>query len=318
MKKNKDYIKFLTYCAIEDEENLIRTTTKISNSNNWKLKLLSDERKEVSQAKIVNFALEQFFNNYFDDDELRYISEMKNAIDNYQDYDVNALISQLINIGRAFKGNEVKDIAKKNLELTLELASEILKYECESGDLLIAKDYFVNNLARFTTEKEKSIKELFEKNLTTQAIYELTEYILKDIANINQTKYEFALRNIEVAYRDFFKVKNNNEVNGITQNYIYLIRQNIPTVFKENIELKENLDILQKSFKQVLCNVEKLDYTNNDELEKIHMCLGSGNFQYVRQLLKTFGVNEKYSDEQLEKIYSNLNHLFFHSEKDKE
>lgn len=311
IEKINKHTDFLTYCMVIDEVNFNRTTIKISEENSWKLKLIAEEKEQLSQAKILNFALDQFFNKYFNEDELKYVNEIKNAINTYESKNINSLISILIGIGRRFKNTEGGYIVKQNLKLTLELARDVFEYEESIDSLNQVQNYFIGNLTKFINQEEKNIKERFENHLEEECIYELITYILKEIEHIEQSKYEFALRNIELAYGEFFGLRMNKQVEGLAKKYINLIKSNTPDIFKENVMLKEKLDILQQPFKQVLSNKEKLDFNNDNELDKIYKYLNVGNFQGARQFIQTCGIDKEYEIYILEKIYLNLNNFLF-------
>lgn len=307
---NVNYVKFLNYCARTNESSFSRTTIKLDYDNIWKLKLLSDEKEEISQSKIVNYALEEFFKNYFNVDKIKYINEIKYILYEMKYESANNLISALIEISRRFKNCEIKAV-NENLKLTLELAKEVFKYEKTKSSLSTAKNYFIGNLGVFNSKEEKEIKNHFENEFSEQSIYKLIEYFLKNLDKMSNLQCEFALRNIEVSFRDFFILENNKTVLNTVAEFKKRMIANIPNVFEKNECLEQNLDILQGSFEDVLLNKEKIDYSNNEELKNIHTYLGGGNFQIAKQMIKTYGVEKEYSKEELDRMYYNLNNLYF-------
>ncbi|SHK07352.1 hypothetical protein SAMN02745136_01598 [Anaerocolumna jejuensis DSM 15929] len=307
----KNISKFLEYCGTKNDSNFIRTTNKISNENIKRLKVISEENIIISQAKAINFALDLFFEEFMDDEVINYKYDINQIHESLIKKDENAekIISCLVKLARNYKNSNNKQI-NQNVINTLEFTNNMFSYINikNSNDFIRAKDYFLGNLSHIN----KEFTQYFEQNYSMDVLKSLLSLIIKDKNNIADLKYEFALRNIEVSFSDYFSVKEQNKLIIEIKHHIEDLKKNSPTIFHINTMLKDDLEILCKPFPEVLANKENGTYKNSQALDLIHLYLGggTGNYGTVRNMIKAHGIDIEYTDTELDQIYYNLCSLY--------
>lgn len=322
---NKNIVKgigeFLEYCANENETDYTRTTSKVSRENTKRLKTISDENENITQAKVVNFALNTFFDEYIDKEIIDYKCNFKQICESFTKNEGKTLdiISQLIYLARNYKRSNNSQIAQ-NCISTIELVKKLFDFTKINNieDFNTAKGYFLGNLSWFTSPKEMEFRKFFEENYSLEAMKSLIVFMISDKDNIEDQKYEFALRNIEVTFANYLHIENTKEanVNILLSKHIDNIKNNLPTIFYIDDQLDSYLEILSKPFHEVLKNIGNIDYDGCKALGTIHSYLGGGNNEKVRNILRVRGIVKEYSDSDLNQIYYNLTYLFMEKSND--
>ena len=304
--------EFIEYCGFENEDTFTRTTSKISCENLKRLRIISEENEVITQAKAINFALNLFFDEFIDEEILKYTDEFNQIYQAYvkKEAYLTETISCLISLAKNHKKSQKEQIVKNCLS-SLETANKLLDLSKikNQRDFDTAKSYFLGNLSWFTSEKEQELKENFNKNYSLDAMQSLLEFIISDKDNIGNQKYEFALRNIEVTFSQYLSFEDSDKANTYINDNIKSIKQNAPTIFMANAQLKSDLEILSKPFSEVLKHKENGEYVGCKALDTIHIYLGGGNLELVKSVIKAYGIEEEFSNTVLDEIYYNLCNL---------
>lgn len=305
----KEISELLEYSGIVNDAAFMRTTSKISYENINRLKTLSNENDTITQAKIINFALNCFFEEYIDLEILEFKRDFDLIFESFQkeEVDLTSIVSSLLNLSRRHR-NSKKEIVQISIA-SLELARSLLNLSKIENlmDFREMQSYFDGNLKQFHVESSNG-QEFKKINHSLETMKLFLDEAIEDQENIGKQKYEFGLRNIEVTFSYLIFtdiVLANNYVNE----FFDLTKQNMPTVFTVNNKLKNDLEMLLKPFTEVLKQRNKRDYTKDKALDIIHCYLGGGNFDQVRRIIEAYGINQKFTNADFERIYQNLNML---------
>lgn len=305
----KEIGELLEYSGTVNDSTYIRTTSKISYENINRLKTLSSENDTITQAKIINFALNCFFEEYIDLKILDYKRDFDLIFESFQKKEENltSTVSSLLNLSRRHRNSkdEIVQISIASLKLARRLLG-ISKIE-NLMDFQEMQSYFDGNLKQFQDESFND-QELKKVNHSLETMMLFLEEAIDDQENIGKQKYEFALRNIEVTF-SYLLFTDIDLANNYVDEYFNFAKQNMPTVFNVNNQLKNDLEVLLKPFSEVLKQRSKGDYTKDKALDTIHYYLGGGNFDQVRKIIEAYGINQKFTNADLERIYHNLNML---------
>lgn len=304
----KEISELLEYSGIVNDAAFMRTTSKISYENINRLKTLSNENDTITQAKIINFALNCFFEEYIDLELLDYKRDFDLIFESFQkkEVDLTSIVSSLLNLSRRHR-NSKKEIVIISIA-SLELARSLLNLSKIENlmDFNEMQNYFDGNLKQFNIESSNG-QEFKRINHSLETMKLFLDEAIEDQENIGNQKYEFGLRNIEVTF-SYLIFSDIDLANNYVNEYFNSAKQNMPTVFTVNEKLENDLETLLKPFSKVL-RQSKGDYIKDRALDKIHCYLGGGNFDQVRRIIEAYGINRKFTNADLERIYHNLNML---------